>query len=239
MPTTPILNLPYPTSADTADVPRDLQSLALAIDPLGTLPVGALLLWPTAIAPTAFLLCKGQQVDAAIYPALALVLGSTAGQIAIPDFQNLFPIGAGTDAAVLQTGGAREVALSGVQVGSHNHGSAATTYDGGHNHGGLTGFADRSLAHSHTFHGLVIPGFAAGSSFWPMGLGTGYAVPATNTGGQAYMGDTDPNPAADHAHGIPGVANHNHSVTIQDSPAATPHENRPPFRAVNFMIRAL
>ena len=32
MPTTPNLELPYPTSADTADVPRDLEALAAAVD---------------------------------------------------------------------------------------------------------------------------------------------------------------------------------------------------------------
>jgi microcystin-dependent protein len=255
---TPILNLPYPTSADTADVPRDIQALAMAIDPLGTIPVGGLLLWPTAVTPSsAWLLCQGQSVDAATYPALALVLGSTAGQIAIPDFRNTFPMGAGSDAAPLAAGGAREVTLTGAQVGPHAHGvfdsghGHTTTAAGAHDHGGVTGPSTTSLDHTHDM-AYMVAGWPFGApANWPMSLGSGYAVPGSNVQGASFITSTGyilggPGGLTNHQHTIPQAANHAHNVNssqtgviVQNSPAATAHENRPPFRAINFIIRAL
>ena len=91
--TTANLQLPYPTPDDTVDVPRDVKALADKIDPLGVVPIGSFMMWPTGVAPLNWLLMQGQQIDAAMYPALANVLGSSAGKITIPDMRDVFPVG--------------------------------------------------------------------------------------------------------------------------------------------------
>lgn len=175
MPNTPILQLPYPVDGDTASVPRDVKALADAIDPLGVVPVGALMLWPTIVAPAAWLLCDGHQVLAADFPKLAAVLGSAAGQITLPDLRNRFPIGAGV-APPLATGGAATVALAVAEMPAHAH-------------GGATAFRDRSQSHAHPISAVSQPGQSG-------------APGATYVVGGGVVSTTEAVDAPDHKHAI-------------------------------------
>jgi microcystin-dependent protein len=199
---TTTLHLPYPVPGDTVDVPRDVAALANAIDPLGVVPIGAMLMWPTAVAPGGWLLMQGQKVAAATYPALAAMFGQDgSGNVTIPDMRDTFPVGAGAT-ALGTTGGAASVALSTAQLPSHAH-------------GGLTGFRDRNQSHSHAISGQ-----------WAI---LDVAQQATGTGPKAFAQSAitvDPTDPADHKH----------TITAEGGGGA--HENRPPFRAVNFIIRA-
>lgn len=242
---TPILTLPYPSSADTADVPRDIKALADAIDPLGTVPTGALMLWPTDIAPTGWLLCKGAQVNAATYPKLAAVLGSAAGVITLPDFTDRFPIGTGAS-PVLDAGGANAVAIDVTQLPAHSH----VVTDPTHTHSEqATGYHGHSLSISNAnvvdpAHAFAVAGGVV--ALWPP------AGPYQQVGGQHIPGST-----ADSWHGeggshghigsvAVGDGDHTHvinpagsGISIQNTGAGATHENRPAFRAINFIIRAV
>jgi microcystin-dependent protein len=211
MATTPILQLPFPTEDDTVDPPRDFEALAMAIDPLGTVPVGAFMLWLTAIAPNGWLLMQGQAVPAAQYPGLAALLGQAGGNVTIPDMRERFPTGAGATTALGVIGGASAVALTARQSGVRAH-----------QHGGTTGAADRSLAHDHAMNPLSVIADQGAASGFLAAAGTRWAW----TNAAALVGV---NSSPDHLHAIPWEP---------DSNALDAHENRPPFRAVNFIIRA-
>jgi hypothetical protein len=114
---TPNLSLPYPVPDDSVDVPRDIQALATALDAGRAVPVGSLLMWPTAAPPTGFLVCNGSTVSSATYPALAAVLGEAGGLVTLPDLRDTFPVGAGPTMALGSKGGAAAVTLSGPQSG--------------------------------------------------------------------------------------------------------------------------
>jgi microcystin-dependent protein len=211
---TPNLGLPFYTPDDAPDGAAQQQDLAQTLDARvgagGVAPIGSMFMWPSANAPTSFLLMQGQQVDATLYPTLATVLGSNAGKITIPDMRDVFPVGAGAN-AVLATGGAAAVQLTDRQSGVRAH-----------NHGGLTAPRDRSQNHGH-------PPTDAGGYFQLYSAAGG--VVAYNGTGEARPGVTqtgavDP---ADHLHGI---------ATEGAQWALDAHENRPPYRAVNFIIRA-
>lgn len=94
-------------------------------------PAGAMLQWPTATAPTGFLVCTGAAVSRTIYAALFAVIGTTFGAgdgtttFNLPDFDNRFAVGAGDLYAVGATGGSKDA----VTV-SHTH----TATDSGHTH---------------------------------------------------------------------------------------------------------
>jgi microcystin-dependent protein len=91
------------------------------------MPSGALLQWPTATAPTGFLLCTGAAVSRTIYAALFAVIGTTFGAgdgtttFNLPDFDNRFAVGAGDLYTVGATGGSKDAV-----VVSHNHNSGVT-----------------------------------------------------------------------------------------------------------------
>jgi microcystin-dependent protein len=210
--TTPRLQLPYPTPDDTVDVPRDVKALADKLDPMGTVPVGYMGMWPTSVAPTGWLLMQGQQVDAATYPGLAALFGVNAGLVTIPDMRDLFPVGAGAN-AVGATGGAASVGLVEANNGPHAHLFSGTT-----------GARDRSQNHGHGAHayGYSVAVGGGPSAYWALAAGLPYEAPTS-----IAIDGADP---ADHYHPFSG------GTDVRGS--GVPHENRPPFRAVNFIIRA-
>lgn len=95
------------------------------------MPSGSLLQWPTATAPSGFLLCTGAAVSRTIYAALFAVIGTTFGAgdgtttFNLPDFDNRFAVGAGDLYTVGATGGSKDAV-----VVSHTH----TATDAGHTH---------------------------------------------------------------------------------------------------------
>jgi microcystin-dependent protein len=91
-------------------------------------------MWPTASAPTGYLLCAGSAVSRTTYAALFAILGTTFGAgdgsttFNLPNYTDRMPIGAGTIAALGATGGSKDAI-----VVSHTH--TATVTDPGHLHG--------------------------------------------------------------------------------------------------------
>lgn len=231
---TTTLKLPYPTPDDTVDVPRDVAALANAIDPLGVVPVGCMMMWPTAVAPGGWLLCQGQQVDAATYPQLATLLGSAAGKVTLPDYRDTFPVGAGPTMALGSAGGAASVQLSAAESGMPAH-----------DHSGLSGNNNVPLNHQHSFttaqagahsHGYWAPGNLntanVQSGATPINRPTDAYYPQTDGGNSlhSHTGGTDAGQ---------GNVDHRHAISAEAARNATAaHENRPPYRALNFIIRA-
>ena len=124
---------------------------------------GAMLMWPTATAPSGFLLCNGQTVSRTTYAALFAILGVVFGSgdgsttFTLPDYRDRMPVGAGTSYSAAGTGGSKDAVIV-----SHTH--TATVTDPGHTHT-ATGIADLT---------------GAGGGFnWG---GAGSATRTTNTG---------------------------------------------------------
>ena len=96
-------------------------------------PTASLLMWPTAIAPTGFLLCNGATVSRTTYAALFAIVGTIFGAgdgsttFLLPDYRDRMPVGAGTTYAAAVTGGSKDAV-----VVSHTH--TATVTDPGHFH---------------------------------------------------------------------------------------------------------
>ena len=101
---------------------------------------GALLMWPTASAPTGYLLCDGTAVSRTTYAALFAVIGTTFGAgdttttFNLPDYRGRMPIGVSGSYALAATGGAATTTLSTPNLPSHTH----SITDPGHSHGVLT-----------------------------------------------------------------------------------------------------
>lgn len=97
-------------------------------------PSGSITMWPTATAPTGFLLCAGAAVSRSTYAALFAILGTAYGvgdgstTFNLPNFNNRSPIGAGGLYTAAQTLGSKDAV-----VVSHIH----SITDPGHVHGGV------------------------------------------------------------------------------------------------------
>lgn len=130
---TPLLGLPYPVDADNVDASRDIKALADKLDPIGTVPIGAIMMWMATAAPTNWLLCQGQTVLATDYPGLATVLGQTGGNVTLPALGGRFPIGANATHPLKQVGGEETHLLTASESGvkDHQHNMTSNDFGGG------------------------------------------------------------------------------------------------------------
>jgi microcystin-dependent protein len=248
MPTTPKLNLPYPDLDDTADVPRDISALAYAVDPLGMVPIGAMMIWPKDVAPTGWLLCKGQadaSVLASLYPELAAVLGTTvvAGVgtvVKMPDLAGRIPLGSGaaanpavqggTNHPILTKGGEEKHVLLPAETAIRDHKHKGTS-DGNspsidHLHGGST--AGANSRHTHSLPG--VPAHTGGAGWAQVGAsiggGTTRGVPSSfGASGMYEVGGTGED-GPDHSHnfttaGADRSLSHSHTFTSNNPDASS------------------
>ncbi|MEI8128045.1 MAG: tail fiber protein [bacterium] len=105
-----------------------------------SVPVGSIISYAGATAPTGWLLCSGQAVStttyANLYSAIGTAYGSGSGTFNLPDLSSRFVVGAmGTTYTRGATGGADSVTLTGAQTGvaAHTH----TVNDPGHTHSAI------------------------------------------------------------------------------------------------------
>jgi microcystin-dependent protein len=139
-----ISNLADPVSAqdattknyvDTADavLTADVAALQTEIDAINSIPTGALNMWPTASAPTGWLICNGSAVSRTTYATLFGIIGTTYGTgdgsttFNLPNLQGKMPIGVSGSYTLASTGGSADAVLV-----SHTHTASVT--DPGHNH---------------------------------------------------------------------------------------------------------
>ena len=213
--------------------------------------------------PSDFLLCDGQLVSRTTYATLFAVVGTTYGAgdgtttFAVPNMQGVFPIGVGTlapDTYVLGvTGGEARHLLTTTEMPSHGHSGAPHTHSidppntattsGSVSHTHTMSDHTHTMAHTHTLPGSFISDVAA----------TGSAARFRSTGSDATGGSSAANtgnPTNPQTGGH--SANHDHDVNIAaftsggasagnvgDAGGSAVHENRPPYLALNFIIKAL
>ena len=139
---------------------------------------GSMLMWPTATAPSGFLLCNGATASRSTYAALFAIVGTIFGSgdgsttFTLPDYRDRMPVGAGTTYAAAVTGGSKDAI-----VVSHTH--VATVTDPGHSHNtslqvitqntgnGAAGGVDRALQIASTTTattGISVTNASTGSS---------------------------------------------------------------------------
>lgn len=219
---TTLLQLPYPIPDDNVDVPRDIKALAEAVDPIaGKVPIGAMMMWPSGVAPASWLLCVGQtNIASAQYPELAAILGEASGFINMPNLQGRFPLGPSSSYPLKQAGGAESVVLTEAQMPAHIHPNNIVISPGG--------------AHAHQPQDLATKwpvtneGAVVAARRVQENVGAALIVPAITSGNWASYSVTDTAPA--HIHGKTGG--------VQSTGGGQSHDNMPPYFVINFIIRA-
>jgi len=165
-------NLNVGGTITTSTLPIGTSNTAVATTAFvqnNSIPTGGLMMWPTASAPSGYLLCNGSAVSRTTYAALFAVIGTTFGigdnstTFNLPNYTNRVPVGAGGLYATAATGGSKDAI-----VVSHTH--TATVTDPGHSHqtGSIsadTGFGSaRSTGTSGVATSNVTTGISVGIS---------------------------------------------------------------------------
>lgn len=163
-----------------------------------------------------------------------------------PDLRNRFIVGAGSSYEVGATGGSDTVTLSTNQMPSHNHShSLSTASAGSHTHSdtfsvSLSGLRCSSAgSHSHTLSNVAIPSRLPYSS-----------SSSSMDGGARSGGSRTTDSSGSHTHTISGSGSlsgsissggaHTHSISgsISNTGGGQAHENRPPYYALCFIMKA-
>ncbi len=171
---------------------------------------GAMLMWPTATAPSGFLLCNGQTVSRSTYAALFAILGVVFGSgdgsttFTLPDYRNKTVLGAGDLYAAAATGGSKDAVVVG-----HTH--TGTTASAGAASGTLNGYGPLGTFYNSS-------GVFSTSS--PQIDGT------QGAGGRG--GDNQANLS------IPA---HTHTITTDSTGVSGTGANLPPYLGVYFIIK--
>ena len=186
-------------------------------------------------APSGWLLCDGRLLSRTVFADLFAAIGVAYGAgdgsttFAIPDYRNVFPMGAANAGSTGARGGEAAVALAPAHMPSHAHGgvTGGDSPDHAHYTSGNTGDDWPDHAHWH-WSDMANQGnvrlWDGGGSFWTRGSAWNATAGATSRHTHAF-GAWSGGASVRHAHGI----------AAEGGNAA--HENRPPFAAVNFFIK--
>jgi hypothetical protein len=97
---------PTPTTGDNTTKVATTQFVQNSISTFNIFPTGSIAMWPTATAPSGFLLCDGSAVSRTTYANLFALFGTTFGTgdgsttFNLPNFISNLPIGAGGTYAI-------------------------------------------------------------------------------------------------------------------------------------------
>ena len=164
------------------------------------------------------------------------------GNNGTPDLRNRFIVGAGSSYGVGNTGGSDTVTLGSNQMPSHTHGFGLSANSNGNHSHSYSGTTSRytSASGSGTIYGQASPtgvsthtgtGYVqAGSYYYDIHNQTLWTM---NIGGEeshshTYSGSTSSGGA--HTHSISG--------SISNTGGGQAHENRPPYYALCFIMKA-
>jgi len=181
-----------------------------------SVPVGSIMSYAGATAPTGWLLCSGQAVSRATYADLYSAISTTYGigngstTFNLPDLGNRFVVGVGSSYARNYKGGADSVTLTEAQTGVAAHAHSIT-----------------DKTHQHTDGGSWNPN-PWGRNIARYGYGAQWVANAAVSYTSAVGNEIYTSPVAT------GITTTNNN-TAQN--ATSSHENRPPYIALNYIIK--
>ena len=190
-----------------------------------TIPAGGIIMWSGSVdsIPPGWALCDGRN--------------------GTPDLRDRFIVGAGGSYDVGDTGGAESVTLTVAQMPQHSHGASSSSA-GSHTHSISTSSAG---SHSHSaspyvssssYRNFIAADAASLTQFTPDISG---AKDARTFMDNSVAGQLQINMASAGSHSHSGTAasagSHSHSITVNNTGSSQPHENRPPYYALCFIMK--
>ena len=233
-----------PHVIDTVTPPAPVDGLLWThptedVTPPQTLPIGSVIMWAgdASNVPTGWLLCDGTPFTSASYPILASLLGTgfgtpAAGQTQIPDMRDRFVVGAGSTYSRNSKGGSDTVTLALTQMPLHDHPLTHTHQI----NPPVTNTGTQSVNHTHPMGGNTGPDSNVAHSHVTASLG---GRPTASTGTYNQNTGTESGQPHTHSINIAQFTSGGASASVTgDRGSSQPHENRPPYIGMFYIIKA-
>jgi microcystin-dependent protein len=232
-----------------------LDDIVTAVNNISSFPSGGIVMWSGSVAsiPSGWYLCDGNNSTPdlrnrfIVGAGSSYAVGATGGADSVTLTANEIPSHSHTGST--GSAGSHSHTYSGTSSthGGHSHSFSATTgSSGSHNHTGTTSGAG---AHSHT-----VASSNNGGSGGLANAATGGTYTTSSVGDHTHSFTTST--VASHTHSVSGTTgssgshshtysgttasngSHSHSVSIGNTGGGGAHENRPPYYALAYIMKA-
>ena len=232
-----------------------LDDIVTAVNSIGSFPSGGIIMWSGSVAsiPSGWYLCDGNnstpdlQNRFIVGAGSSYAVGATGGADSVTLSEAQIPAHSHTGST--GSAGSHDHTYSGTSDtdGGHTHAFSATTgSSGSHSHTGTTSAAG---GHSHT-----VASSNNGGSGGLANAATGGTYTTSSVGDHTHSFTTST--AASHTHSVSGTTDsdgshshtysgttasngsHTHSVSIGNTGGGGAHENRPPYYALAYIMKA-
>lgn len=230
-------------ATDNEDAEQQILEIMAALmagncEEVMTIPTGTTWQYAGSSAPSGWLLCDGTNYQKADYAALWTLLsahGATyevdADTFKVPDMRGRFALGAGSGYSVGEVGGEAEHTLTSAEMPSHTHANSEHAHV-------IAPHSHTTQPHTHVqdqhrhqiFKDDASSGLGGGL---PAG---GFSLVADSASFSSYETATNQNATVTVNSGGTSATNPN-SVDILPSGGDDPHNNMPPYHALNFIIK--
>ena len=194
-------------------------------------PVGVMLPYAGAIAPSGWLLCEGQELSRTEYSDLFNIIGITYGSsnalvFNLPDFRSRMAVGKDVSKPLGTYSGSDEVTIDANNLPVHSH-TGTTATDGSHTH------TATDSGHTHSYDDAYFAENTGGQNVYGTSAGTDgdndyqYRTPTPST----YTGYANISVSTNGSH------THTFTTSSFGSATPTPVSIQNPFLAINYIIR--
>lgn len=223
--------------------PQGIQGIQGTQGIQGVAMTGTMAMWPVAVPPGGWLICNGQSVSRTQYPGLFAIISTNYGSVDastfnLPDMRDCFPIGTSATKPIApaagSTGGSPTHTMALAELAAHNHPASSSGLTIQHTHT-IAASGDHTHTDSGHTHGFTTIGVGGGIGAASPTYGAANSTTGAGFANLSRSGNIGPTFTGGINGAPPPLVI---STTVANTGSNTPFSIIPPYRSLNFIIKA-